>query len=130
MSGYCGFGHESLSAGFSTWNSKNGWSLFAGCATPPATPFDVPPAAPFPEKSASSVTFFVRSISGITSGISTGAVSTWNPFGGGGAATTSFGGGGGGGSSLGGGGSSGFTSVNWIFSSRGFSVSIAACAVA
>ena len=51
----------------------------------------------------------------MTSGISTGAVRTWKPFGGGGAATTS-GGGGGGGSSLGGGGSSLGVSTKSIFS--------------
>ena len=54
-------------------------------------------------------------MSGRTSGISTGAVSTWNPFGGGGAATSS----GGGGSSFGGGGSSFFTSTKSTFSCFG-----------
>ena len=62
-------------------------------AVPPTTPLAIPPATPLPEKSASSVTFLDRSMSGSTSGILTGAVSTWNPFGGGGATTTSFGGG-------------------------------------
>src|SRR5690349_19750169 len=68
-------------------------------------------------------------MSGMTSGISTGAVRTWKPFGGGGAATTS-GGGGGGGSSFGGGGSSLGVSTKSIFSCRGFSFWIAALAVA
>src|SRR5678815_6129602 len=101
MSGYRGeIDPGAGTTGFSTWNSKYGWSL---CTTaPPSLPFATPPATPLPEKSASSVTFLLKSISGITSGISTGAVRTWKPFGGGGATTTS-GGGGGGGSSLGGG---------------------------
>src|SRR6185436_17402665 len=103
MSGYRGeMDPGAGTTGFSTWNSKYGWSLCT-TALPPSTPFDVPPATPLPEKSFSSVTFLLRSMSGITSGISTGAVRTWKPFGGGGATTTS-GGGGGGGSSLGGGG--------------------------
>src|SRR5687768_12438043 len=83
---------------------------------PPATPFATPPATPTPEKSASFVMLLVRSMSGMTSGMSIGAVSTWNPLGGGGAAATS---GGGGAFSSGGGGSSfGFTSsTNSTFSS-------------
>ena len=56
-----------------------------GGAVPPTTPLAIPPATPLPEKSASSVTFLERSMSGSTSGILIGAVSTWNPFGGGGA---------------------------------------------
>ena len=43
---------------------------------PPTTPFAMPPATPFPEKSASSVTFADRSMSGSTSGILMGAVRT------------------------------------------------------
>ena len=115
-------------AGFSTWNSKYGWSWTTGPFAP-STPFAMPPATPLPEKSFSSVTFLDRSISGMTSGIWMGAVSTWNPFGGGGATATS-GGGGGGGSSFGGGGSSFFISTNSTFSSFGFSALWAAFAVA
>jgi hypothetical protein len=100
-----------------------------GAAFTFGSPLDVPPATPLPEKSASSMTFLLRSTFGMMSGISTGAVSTWNPLGGGGAATAS-GGGGGGGSFLGGGGSSFFISTNSTFSSFGFSASIVACAVA
>src|SRR5687768_6554757 len=93
MSGYRGEALPgSAVTGFSTWNSKNGWSDTG--ALPPSTPLDVPPATPLPEKSDSSVIFFERSISGSTSGISTGAVRIWKPLGGGGAATTSGGGGG------------------------------------
>src|SRR5215212_5753456 len=116
MSGYFGWQPPAGAAGFSTWNSKYGWSLTIGCGTPPSTPLATPPATPLPVKSASSVTFLVRSMSGSTSGISTGAVSTWKPFGGGGATTTS---GGGGAFSGSGGGSSFFTSTNSTFSSFG-----------
>src|SRR6266487_2141753 len=108
MSGYRGAALPGVGwTCFSTWNSKYVWS-----AVPPTTPFEVPPATPLPLKSASSVTFFDRSMSGSTSGILIGAVSTWNPFGGGGAAMTS---GGGGGFSSGGGGSSFFISTNSTF---------------
>src|SRR6185369_17050645 len=94
MSGYVRQdGHGIWDTCFSTWNSKYGWSALTG-AVPPTTPFEVPPATPLPEKSASSVTFLLRSMSGSTSGTFTGAASTWNPFGGGGAITTSLGGGG------------------------------------
>src|SRR4029079_13309302 len=122
MSGYRGeMDPGAGTTGFSTWNSKYGWSLWT-TAFPPSTPFATPPCTPLPEKSASSVTFLLRSTSGMTSGISTGAVRTWNPFGGGGATATS-GGGGGGGSFFGGGGSSFFISTNSTFSSFGFSAS-------
>src|SRR2546423_3835284 len=90
--GYFGFGlSESISAGFSTWNSKYVWLVFA---TPPTTPEPVPPFTPLPLKSLSLVTAFERSISGILMSILTGARRTWNPFGGGGLTTTSLGGGG------------------------------------
>ena len=56
-------------------------------------------------------------MSGSTSGILIGAVSTWKPFGGGAFMTTS--GGGGLGSSLGGGGSSFLTWTNSTFSAFG-----------
>src|SRR6185503_9915234 len=101
---------------FSTWNSKYVWSDTG--PVPPTTPLAIPPATPLPLKSASSVIFLDRSISGSTSGILMGAVSTWNPFGGGGAATIS---GGGGAFSSGGGGSSFFISTNSTFSAFGFS---------
>src|SRR3954468_10360560 len=127
MSGYRGCGEPgAVVTCFSTWNSKYGWSVFTG-AVPPTTPLLVPPATPLPEKSASSVTFLFRSMSGSTSGTLTGAVSTWNPFGGGGAITTSFGGGG---TSFGGGGSSFFLmSTNSTFSALGFSNCSLACNV-
>ena len=66
-------------------------------------------------------------MSGRTSGILIGAVSTWKPFGGGAFMTTS--GGGGFGSSLGGGGSSFFTVTNSTFSAFGFSSASLACSV-
>jgi len=103
---------------FSTWNSKNVWSEFTGAGVPPTTPLAIPPATPFPVKSSSFVTFFERSMSGSTSGILIGAVSTWKPFGGGAFMTTS---GGGLGWSFGGGGSSFFTVTNSTFSCLGFS---------
>src|SRR5579864_2561152 len=102
MLGYCGFGLSSLAnAGFSTWNSKYVWSGFTG-PLPPTTPFDVPPSTPLPEKSASLVTAFDRSTSGILVGMLIGGVSTWKPLGGGGV-TVVCGGGGFGGSGFGGG---------------------------
>src|SRR6476659_2313390 len=114
--GYFGFGlSDSISAGFSTWNSKYVW-LVTG-PVPPTTPLPVPPFTPLPLKSASLVTALERSISGILISIFTGARSTWKPFGGGGLTTTSFGGGGSLGASLGG---SFFTSTNWIFSAFAF----------
>ena len=67
-------------------------------------------------------------MSGSTSGILIGAVSTWKPLGGGAFITTS--GGGGLGSSLGGGGSSFFfISTNSTFSDFGLSMAFFACSV-
>ncbi len=69
---------------FSTWNSKYVWFVVdRRCGVPPTTPLAIPPATPLPVKSASFVTFLDRSMSGRTSGILIGAVSTWKPFGGG-----------------------------------------------
>jgi hypothetical protein len=67
-------------------------------------------------------------MSGSTSGILIGAVSTWKPFGGGAFMTTS--GGGGFGVSFGGGGSSFLTVTNSTFSAFGLSSASVACAVA
>src|SRR5882762_1575490 len=122
--GYFGLGLScSISAGFSTWNSKYVWFVLA---TPPTTPVPVPPFTPFPLKSASLVTAFERSISGILMSILRGARRTWKPFGGGGLTMTSFGGGGLSGT-LGG---SFFISTNWIFSDFAFSSLAPARAVA
>src|SRR5579883_159417 len=124
MSGYGGLGLlDSGAACFSTWKSKYGWSPTG--PVPPAFPLELPPSTPLPVKSASSVTFLVRSTVGMTSGMLTGALSTWKPFGGGGATIWSLGGGGG----FGGSGTF-FTSANWIFSTFSFLFLIAAFAVA
>ena len=97
------------------------------CGVPPTTPLAIPPATPLPVKSSSFVTFFERSMSGRTSGILIGAVSTWKPFGGGAFMTTS--GGGGFGASFGGGGSSFLTVTKSTFSAFGFSSASLACSV-
>src|SRR3954471_10319308 len=128
MSGYRGAGLPGNGETcFSTWNSKYVWLSLTGCGVPPTTPLAIPPATPFPLKSSSFVTFLERSMSGSTSGILIGAVSTWKPFGGGAFTTTS--GGGGLGSSLGGGGSSFLTVTNSTFSALGRSRASLACSV-
>src|SRR4026208_1574889 len=58
---------------------------------PPSLPDALPPATPFPLKSASLVTFAERSTFGSSTGTFTGALSTSNPLGG---ASSAFGTGG------------------------------------
>ncbi len=87
----------------------------------------MPPATPRPEKSASFVSFFERSISGMTSGMLMGAVSTWKPLAIGGGATAS---GGGGGVSSGGAGSSFLISTKSTFWTTSSATASATCFVA
>src|SRR6185437_10878217 len=113
MDGYGGAGFPSrASTGFSTWNSKYGWSLFTW-PVPPTTPRATPPSTPLPVKSASLVTDLLRSTSGILSGMLTGGTGTWNPLGGGGVTTAC-----GGGAFSGSGGGGFFTWTNFTSSCR------------
>src|SRR5687768_8853539 len=142
----------------STWKSMYALSgSIAGAAfpaslspVPPSLPEAVPPATPLPLKSASLVTFADRSTFGSSTGTFTGALSTWNPFGGAiscfgtggrgsgvcsvfGRSFFTFGGGGGGSFFLisGGGGGGSFIFTKLTFCSRfALSCSIPARAVA
>ena len=60
---------------------------------PPTIPDAMPPSTPFPVKSFGSKGFSSRSMGGMSLGMSVGATTVWNPFGGGLAATTTSGGG-------------------------------------
>src|SRR5512146_830582 len=125
IEGYGGGGFPSrASTGFSTWNSKYGWSLFTW-PVPPTTPRATPPSTPLPLKSASFVTDLLRSTSGILSGMLTGGTGTWNPLGGGGVTTAC-----GGGAFSGSGGGGFFTWTNFTSSCRlSFAISVPAFAV-
>ena len=56
-------------------------------------PVAMPPSTPFPVKSFGSKGFSFRSIGGMSFGMSVGATTVWNPFGGGFAETMTSGGG-------------------------------------
>ena len=70
-----------------------GWTGSSSCASrktspvtgpvPPTTPVAMPPSTPLPVKSFGSKGFSFRSIGGMSFGMSVGATTVWNPFGGG-----------------------------------------------
>ena len=85
-------------------------------------PAAMPPSTPFPVKSFGSKGFSFRSMGGMSFGMSVGATTVWNPFGGGLAATTTSGGGWSGG---GGGGGGGFRNTMVVSATMSLIVSAA-----
>src|SRR4029079_1284442 len=94
--GYRGVGWEIGCTGSSSSASVNTCAFTSTGPVPPTTPVATPPSTPLPVKSFGSKAFCLRSMGGMSLGMSVGATTVWKPLGGGLVITISGGGGGGG----------------------------------